>query len=150
MGTGINLGNTLEAPREGDWAPKATEADFDAYVSAGFTAVRIPVRWDNHTLEVPPYTVEAAWLDRVEEVVGWSVARGLVTVVNTHHEMWLDGAGDDFYNRLPRLVAIWEQVAPRFSSVNESLLAFEIFNEPDLMSAKNLNDMNAGGLAILS
>ena len=31
MGIGINLGNTLDAPTEGAWAPKAEESFFDEY-----------------------------------------------------------------------------------------------------------------------
>ena len=46
MGRGINLGNTLEPPQEGAWNNgPAQESYFDAYVEAGFTNVRIPVRW---------------------------------------------------------------------------------------------------------
>ena len=25
-----------------------------------------------------------------QEVVGWSLSRGFVTVINTHHDEWLD------------------------------------------------------------
>lgn len=149
MGQGINLGNTLEAPTEGEWAPAATSAVFDKYKSAGFASVRIPVRWDNHTAQTPPYTVEEAWLARVEEVIGWSVERNLVTIVNTHHEMWLDGAGTAFDKLLPRLTAIWTQAAARFAHFNESLLVFEIFNEPHLMTADDLNKLNAAVLPVI-
>jgi endoglucanase len=41
MGVGINLGNTLEAPEEGGWAPAAKESFFDQYKQAGFTNVRV-------------------------------------------------------------------------------------------------------------
>lgn len=50
MKRGINLGNTLEPPTEGGWNNgPARESYFDAYVEAGFSNVRIPVRWDQHT-----------------------------------------------------------------------------------------------------
>jgi endoglucanase len=86
MGMGINLGNTLEAPTEGAWAPKAQESFFDEFKARGFTNVRIPVQWNHHTGTSPPYKVDDAFMDRVEEVVGWSTARGMITVLNTHHE----------------------------------------------------------------
>jgi aryl-phospho-beta-D-glucosidase BglC (GH1 family) len=65
MGRGINLGNTLEPPQEGGWNNgPAEEAYFDGYVAAGFTNIRIPVRWDQHTQNGAPYNIDAAWMDR--------------------------------------------------------------------------------------
>lgn len=74
MGRGINLGNTLEPPFEGAWnnAP-AEEHYFDDFAAAGFSTVRIPVRWDEHTQDAPPYAVDSAWMDRVAEVLGWAL-----------------------------------------------------------------------------
>ena len=150
-GLGINLGNTLDAPTEGSWAKPAKEVYFDWYKAAGFTSVRVPVRWDAHTLTVPPYTVNASFLDRVEQVVDWSIARGLYTLVNTHHDDWLDGSTDTaaFEAELPRLTAIWSQVAARFSPKSD-LLAFEIYNEPHYnMTTAWLNAMNSAVLPVL-
>jgi len=51
MGRGINLGNTLEPPVESGWNNgPAQESYFDAYVEAGFSNIRIPVRWDQRSL----------------------------------------------------------------------------------------------------
>lgn len=83
---GINLGNVLEAPTEGAWAPAAQSYYFDDYLKQNFTRVRIPVRWDKHTGAAPPYAIDAAFLARVQEVVGWSLARNLSTIVNSHHD----------------------------------------------------------------
>ncbi|MEM1217136.1 MAG: glycoside hydrolase family 5 protein, partial [Bacteroidota bacterium] len=56
MGRGINLGNTLEPPTEGGWNNgPAQESHFDAYLAAGFSNVRIPVRWDQHTGNSVPF-----------------------------------------------------------------------------------------------
>lgn len=40
-------------------------------------------------------------------------------------------------------------MAVRFAAVNNSLLLFEVFNEPHLMSVDNLNAMNAAVLPII-
>lgn len=68
MRMGINLGNVLDAPQEGAWAQPAQEYYFEDYVKAGFKSVRVPVRWDKHTLASPPWTVDAQFMDRVEQV----------------------------------------------------------------------------------
>jgi aryl-phospho-beta-D-glucosidase BglC (GH1 family) len=55
----------------GDWNNgPAQEYYFDDYKKAGFTCVRIPVRWDLHTEKTAPYKVDEAWMNRVEKAVG--------------------------------------------------------------------------------
>ena len=148
MGRGINLGNTLEPPLEGDWNNgPAEEAYFDAYVDAGFTNVRIPVRWDEHTAETAPYTIDADWLDRVEEVVDWGLERGLYITLNGHHEDWLK---NDYGNPATRARydSIWVQISERFQDKSDKLL-FEIINEPFGMTVAEVDDLNARILSII-
>ena len=122
-------GNTLDAPTEGAWAPRAQEVFFEQFAEKGFTNVRIPVQWNHHTATTPPYAIDSSFLNRVTEVVGWSIAQGLITVLNTHHEDWMDNA-TTFEQELPRLKAIWEQIATHFQQYNTSLLVFEVFKLP--------------------
>ena len=129
MGRGINLGNTLEPPQEGGWNnPKARETYFDAYVAAGFKTVRIPITWDKHTQASAPYTVDATWLKRVEEVVDWGLERDMFVIINAHHEDWLKV---DFGNPAvrERFDSIWSQVSVHFRGKSEKLF-FELLNEP--------------------
>ena len=43
LGRGINLGNALEAPREGAWGLTLQVEHFERIKQAGFAAVRIPI-----------------------------------------------------------------------------------------------------------
>ena len=43
MGRGLNLGNVLSAPVEGNWSGAATEEYFQDVSDAGFKNVRIPI-----------------------------------------------------------------------------------------------------------
>jgi len=142
---GINLGNRLDLwlqdPRE------VKEEFFDEFQKRNFTNVRIPVCWHMQTSETAPYTINEAYLSSVEQMVDWSLERGMVTVLNAHHEKWLDQSSA-FAAGLPRLEAIWTQIATRFKSRSQFLL-FEIFNEAHLMSADQLNTMNAAILPII-
>jgi endoglucanase len=144
MGLGINMGNTLDAPTEGAWAPSAQESFFDAYAARNFTNVRVPVQWGHHMDATAPYAVDATFMDRVETVVDWSLARGLVTILNTHHDEWFESSG---IAALPRFVALWTQIAARFASKSE-LLLFEVYNEPHA-AAFSVDDLNAMNAAIL-
>lgn len=145
MGLGINLGNRLDLWEQPNRTVK--ESFFEDYKKAGFTNVRIPVCWHNHTMMAAPYTIDPDFLDLVENVVNWSMARGMVTILNTHHEKWLDLKGW-FDKKLPRLKAIWTQISERFKNHDQKLL-FEIFNEPHLMTTDDLNTMNSAILPII-
>ena len=55
MHRGINIGNALEAPNEGDWGVVIKDEYFKIIKEAGFDTVRIPIRWSNHAENAPPY-----------------------------------------------------------------------------------------------
>jgi aryl-phospho-beta-D-glucosidase BglC (GH1 family) len=148
MGRGINLGNTLEPPIEGGWNNgPAQEHYFDDYRAAGFSTVRIPVRWDQHTQGSPPYAIDPAWLDRVEQIVDWGLERDLIIIINGHHEDWLEQNYTNAAVRA-RYDSIWSQVATQFRDKSDRLL-FEIINEPFGMTTAQVDDLNARILGII-
>ncbi len=148
MGRGINLGNTLEPPFEGGWNNgPAQEHYFDDYVTAGFATVRIPVRWDEHTSDASPFAVDAAFMDRVEQVVDWGLDRGLYVILNTHHDDWIKSGYSNPTLRA-RFDSIWVQIADRFKDKSEKLL-LEIINEPFGMTKAQVDDMNERVLGLI-
>jgi endoglucanase len=62
LGRGINLGNALEAPHEGDWGVTLKADYFSKIKAAGFQNVRIPVRWSAHAAREAPFTIEPKFL----------------------------------------------------------------------------------------
>lgn len=147
MGLGINLGNRIDLvkgkPKEVD------ESYFEAYKQKGFTNVRIPVCWNSHVDKNEPYTIDADFLKELEKYVDWSLDRGMVTIINTHHETWIDSKTKGVFERkLPRLEAIWTQISDHFAGKDHKLL-FEIFNEAHLISTDQLNTMNTAILPII-
>jgi aryl-phospho-beta-D-glucosidase BglC (GH1 family) len=129
MQKGINLGNTLEPPDEAEWNnPQAQEYYFDMYKEAGFTCVRVPVRWDEHTQDTLPYRIDETWMKRVEEIVGWGLERDLFIVINAHHDDWIKQNYNNAAYRA-RFDSIWTQISVRFKDKPEKLI-FEILNEP--------------------
>jgi endoglucanase len=144
---GINLGNVLEAPTEGAWAPAAQEYYFDDYVSAGFKVVRIPVRWDEHTGTSPPFAIDGTWMARVETVVGWALARNLTAIINTHHDDWINSEST-FSTMLPRFLAVWTQVAARFAAA-PPLLRYEVVNELTNLTVNQLNTLYAAVVPVM-
>lgn len=148
MGRGINLGNTLEPPTESAWNNgPAQESYFDAYVEAGYSNIRIPVRWDQHTQNAAPFTINETWMNRVEQVVDWGLSRGFYITLNGHHEDWLKNNYSNPTLRA-RYDAIWGQIAERFQNKSDKLL-FEIINEPNGMTVAEVDDLNARILGII-
>jgi len=142
LNRGVNLGNALEAPREGSWGVTLEEKDFVLIKKAGFRSVRIPARWSAHADPRPPYLLHPEFLQRVDWVLDQARQHGLSVVLNTHH--W-----EDFHQNprahAPRLEAIWVQIAEHYRDRPESLV-FEIFNEPHDMPAEIWNPIQLGVL----
>ena len=126
LGRGVNLGNALEAPNEGEWGITLKAEYFEAIKKAGFDSVRIPVRWATHTGEGPLYLIDPAYLKRVDWAVEQALSRGLVAVVNVHHDNELYKAPD---KHLDRIKATWLQIAARYKDQPDRLF-FELLNEP--------------------
>ena len=144
---GINMGNTLEPDTEGGWNNgPAQEYYFDDYRDAGFSCVRIPVKWGSHTTLSPPYTISPSWVQRVEQVVNWGLDRDLYIILNAHHEGWLKE--DYSESNKARFDSIWTQIAEHFANHSEKLL-FEMINEPHGLSLDQVNDLNFRILPII-
>lgn len=126
LGRGINLGNALDAPNEGEWGVKLRAEYFPAIKKAGFATVRLPVRWSAHASKVSPYTIDPKFAERVDWAIDQALANGLNIIVNVHHYDEIDSSPDE---HLPRLVAIWQQIASRTKD-RPSSVYFELLNEP--------------------
>ena len=147
MARGINMGNTMEPPTEGAWGnPPATAANFDDYKNAGFTCIRIPITWDKHTAATSPYTVDSAWMARVDTVVSWGLNRGLIIIINAHHEDWIKNSFTP--DTIARFDSIWAQVSRHFKDKSDSLL-FEVINEPNPMAQEDVDSLNMQVIRIM-
>ncbi|SDD01188.1 cellulase family glycosylhydrolase [Glycomyces harbinensis] len=147
MEPGWNLGNSLDAvgADETAWGnPRITQSLIQNVADQGFNSIRIPVTWDNHQSKSGDYAVEDAYLDRVEEVVGWALDADLYVLINIHHDSWIWMA-DMNTNRTvveARYEAIWNELADRFRDAPPELL-FESVNEPQF---NNVDDATAEAL----
>jgi endoglucanase len=112
-------------------------SDFiDKATAAGFTSVRLPVRWSNHASADAPFTIDGAFLNRVDSIVTALLTKGIVVILNMHHYRQLDGDQRDPGESAVadavvdvRFVMLWEQVATHFQGRNARLV-FELYNEP--------------------
>jgi endoglucanase len=125
LGRGVNLGNALDAPNEGEWGITLRAEDFTLVAEAGFDHVRIPVRWSAHAGSEAPYVIDPAFAARVKWAVDAALAAGLRAVLDVHH---YEEMGKDPDAHKARLTAIWKQIAESYQSYPDTLY-FELFNE---------------------
>lgn len=126
MRRGINIGNALEAPKEGEWGVYIRDEYFRIIREAGFDTVRIPIRWSAHAENNPPYRIDEDFFNRVDRVVNKSLEQGLITIINIHHyeEIMQDPLG-----HRDRFKALWSQISEHYKGYPETLF-FELLNEP--------------------
>jgi endoglucanase len=126
LGRGINLGNALEAPGEGEWGVTLKAEYFRAIKKAGFDSVRLPVKWSAHAKAIAPYTINPKFAERVDWAIDQALANKLKIIVNVHHYLEMDADPD---KHMPRLVGLWEQIAERCKD-RPTEVYFELLNEP--------------------
>lgn len=126
LGRAVNMGNTLEAPKEGEWGVTLKVDHFRRIAAAGFDSVRIPVRWDTHADANAPYTIDPTFMKRVVWAVGQARRNKLAAVVNFHHH---ESLYKDPNSEASRYLALWRQVAERFRDHGPEVV-FELLNEP--------------------
>jgi endoglucanase len=138
---GWNLGNTLEAiGGETAWGnPKTTSQFIQLVKQSGFDAIRLPVSWNQYANQSTA-KIDSAWLNRVREVVQYSVDAGLYVVVNIHwDEGWLEHniteAKKAEVNDKQR--AFWQQIATHLRDFDERVM-FASANEPNVDNASQM------------
>lgn len=149
MGNGINLGNTLEAcdnnvgiktntplSYETHWGqPKTTQDMIDGMKAAGFDTIRIPVAWMTNATHLyeGDYTIDADYMDRVEEVVRYARKAGMYVIINDHWDGgWYGMFGSESAETralaMEAYKGMWQQIAERFRDYSDYLI-FESANE---------------------
>jgi endoglucanase len=174
IGIGWNLGNTLDAYHDSNpgnpfpWANnldnpaqietawlqgvlnRTTEGLIDAIISAGFDTIRIPVSWHKGIIGAPNfletgYVIDDRWMDHVQSIVDMAYSRGMIVILNTHHDEVIIRLGSVLNNNTDAgalaqaelyrshgeaaVTALWTQIAEHFRDYDERLI-FESLNEP--------------------
>jgi len=124
----MNMGNALEAPNEGEWGYSIRERDLKLIKRAGFDTIRLPVRWDTHTANRAPYTIDAPFMARVQTVIQQAQTAGLGVILDVHH---FEKLMSHPRRQEARFLAIWTQISTTFKNAPADVY-FEVLNEPTL------------------
>jgi hypothetical protein len=147
MGVGWNLGNTLDAVKEGvaegwtwdsiedhekNWGQPVTTPELMKMMKeAGFGAIRVPVTWYQEMDSEGK--VNDAWMNRVKEVVDYVIDNDMYCIINVHHDtgdgtQWLHASTTTYDKVKDKYEYLWKQIAEKFKDYDQHLL-FESYNE---------------------
>jgi aryl-phospho-beta-D-glucosidase BglC (GH1 family) len=140
---GWNIGNTFEAPGgETGWGSPVITEDYIKFVKKqGFNAIRLPCAWNlTHLADKNEARIDANWLNRVKEVIGYCVKNDMYVLLNIHwDEGWLENnctaLKKDSVNAKQK--ALWEQIATTMRNFDEHLM-FASANEPNADNAEKM------------
>ena len=107
LGRGVNLGNALEAPNEGEWGVTLKEEYFSIIKQAGFNSVRLPVRWSAHALAEKPYTINPDFFKRVDWAVNCAIKNNLYIMLNIQRYDPLTADPNSYH--FERFLALWQR-----------------------------------------
>lgn len=148
MGNGINLGNTLEAYGHADlgvmadvsayetyWGqPETTQEMINGMKESGFDSIRIPIAWTNAMeFENGDYTIQEAYLERVEEMIHFAKEASMYVIINDHWDggwwgMFGSSKAEDREAAMEMYISMWTQIAERYKDDSDYLI-FESGNE---------------------
>jgi endoglucanase len=156
LGRGINFGNMLDAPNEGDWGLRVEDGFIALVGDGGLTkSVRLPVRWSNHAGADAAAVIDPAFFARVDSIVDRLLARGVTVLLNMHHYRQLDGDALDPGEQAVdpavvqvRLLSMWQQIAAHYAE-RSPRLAFEIYNEPHGALEPYWNDLMSRAVRVI-
>lgn len=135
---GINIGNALEAPIEGNWGICIENHYFEKIKAKGFSSVRIPIRWSAHSLKDFPYTIDERFFNRIDAIIKTALGSDLVIVINIHHFEELFNSPS---KNIDKYLSLWKQISERYKDSSDNLF-FELLNEPHFrLTARRWNKL---------
>lgn len=123
----INIGNSLEAPKNEQWDVPMDISYFSTIKAAGFQCVRLPVRFSDYIDKSnSDYPLDETFLKGIDIYVKEAIKQDLTLILDLHHFMEIMENPEKYQDCL---ISIWKQLAARYKDYPDSLV-FELLNEP--------------------
>ena len=155
ISTGLNIGGWLSQTSTRNQAPEIffTRSDVRNLAKWGFDHIRLPV--DEHEM----FSVEGEWnaktLNLIHNAIGWCKDQNLRVMLDFHilrshyfndtenMTLWTNKDDQD------KFIAMWQKISGEFSKYPNSLLAYELLNEPVPPSPADWNNLSARLITVL-
>ncbi len=130
LGSGINLGNTLENGLEDLMLDEhSMETIVNNIKSQGFTSIRIPITWQGHW-EEGTNVIDADYLSKIRGLVQTAVSRDMYVVLTMYDDSWKWISSTENVLATQELYkSLWSQIASYFADYGEQV-CFESVNAP--------------------
>lgn len=136
LGAGVNTSNWLEAY----WlipynafpeVNRYNRSKVQALRDAGFVTFRLPVIFERLGDPNPPYTLNTNHIafSLVDSMIAWAAEMDFRLIIDNHHGLPLTNA--NYLSQIPRLQAVWTQLANRYGNLDPERYFFEVYNEPE-------------------
>jgi len=135
----------METRLEGQNGLYLNEDDFVVVAEAGFTAIRLPVRFSGYTLSKAPYMIKPRILGRVDWAIEQAALNDLTLIIDLHH---FDPLMRYPETSVDKFVSIWKQLGERYKDAGDHVY-FELLNEPYDAIIPFWNDYLLAGLAAI-
>ena len=114
----------------------AKKNNIQKMAAAGFDNVRVPICFDVWTSQNPPYSLydSPTYFSAVDSVVKYALANNLKVIIDFHHGQLSNGT---MGREVPRIKALWMEIATRYKNTDPNKVFFEIYNEPNDISVAN-------------
>lgn len=127
LSKGLNIGNSLEAPKNQSWDVPIDISYFAIIKNAGFQSVRLPIRFSDYVDKSnSKYPLDETFMKQIDAYIDEALKQDLTIILDLHHftEIMENPQGNK-----DCLLAIWKQLASRYNDYPNSLV-FELLNEP--------------------
>lgn len=119
---------------------------FKIIKEAGFSSVRIPIKWSAHSEKLSPFTISEDFFLRIDEVVNLALRFSLITIINIHHFNELYRNPNQYKNQY---FAILKQISERYKDYSPNLL-FELLNEHSFrLTTKRWNSLLIEAISVV-
>lgn len=150
LGAGINLNAVVDGNLHPGYERDAPLADEEirSIAEAGFRSVRLNVTWSKHCQKEYPYTIDPAFLRKVDHIVDECIKNDLAVSIDVHYYPYINMSNTDpdisMVDNYKRLGCLWEQIAEHYKEYSNDMLFFDLLNEPNLVMGTDVwNQLSA-------
>lgn len=150
LGSGINLNAVVDGNLHPGYERDAPlpDSEIKSIADAGFQSIRLDVCWVKHASTEKPYTIDPAFLEKVDHIVNECIKNGMAVSIDQHYYPYINMmdtcANVSYEENYERLYCLWEQLAEHYKDYSNDDLFFDLLNEPNLrMGADKWNEVIA-------
>lgn len=122
----MNIGNALEAGKGEVWDVSMSVEYIDKIKEAGFTSIRMPVRFSDYAKDNEDYILDEDFMEKVDYYIDYALSSELNVILDMHNFYEIM---DNPLENKELFLKLWSQIAERYKDYPENLV-YELLNEP--------------------